>query len=235
MYFRKLQLSVLSLLVAMVMVNPLKGQNQDVDATITIIHPKVQISNTQIFNSLQQSISAFVNQRLWCSDKVTAIEKFKMTFLIDITQYDLNSNAFYGTVQIQATRPVFGSTYNTVLFNQLDLDFNFQYIESQAMEFQPNANVYNLTGMLAYYINVVLGLNYDSYSSEGGTPYFQKARDILNASQSIDGWRPNDGQSLKNRYYLIDNLLSDRYLPVRKAFYAYHFNGLDAMHKDVVK
>lgn len=219
----------------MVIVNPLKGQNQDVDATITIIHPKVQISNTQIFNSLQQSISSFVNQRLWCSDKITAIEKFKMTFLIDITQYDQNSNAFYGTVQIQATRPVFGSTYNTVLFNQLDLDFNFQYIESQAMDFQQNSNVYNLTGMLAYYVNIVLGMNYDSYSSEGGTPYFQKARDILNASQSIDGWRPNDGQSLKNRYYLIDNLMSDRYLPVRKASYAYHINGLDAMHKDVEK
>jgi hypothetical protein len=103
------------------------------------------------------------------------------------------------------------------------------------MEYQLNANVYNLTGMLAFYVNVVLGLNYDSYASEGGTSYYQKARDIINASQSIDGWRPNDGQSLKNRFYLIDNILNDRYLPVRKAFYAYHLNGLDVMHKDVVK
>lgn len=213
----------------------INAQTQDVDATITIIHPKVQISNTQIFNSLQQSISQFVNQRLWCNDKIATIERFKMTMLIDITAYDMNTYAFEGTIQVQATRPVYGSTYNTVIFNQLDLNFNFSYQEFQAMEFQQNANVYNLTGILAFYVNVVIGLNYDSYSSEGGTPYFQKAREILNASQTMDGWRPNDGQSMKNRFYLIDNLLNDRYLPVRKAFYAYHLNGLDIMNKDVTK
>lgn len=213
----------------------INAQNQDVDATITVIHPKVQISNTQIFNSLQQSISQFVNQRLWCNDKIATIERFKMTMLIDITAYDMNTYAFEGTIQVQATRPVYGSTYNTVIFNQLDLNFNFSYQEFQAMEFQQNANVYNLTGILAFYVNVVIGLNYDSYSSEGGTPYYQKAREILNASQTMDGWRPNDGQSMKNRFYLIDNLLNDRYLPVRKAFYAYHLNGLDIMNKDVTK
>lgn len=213
----------------------LKSQNQDVEATITVIHPKVQISNTQIFKSLQQSISQFINQRLWCSDKISTVERFKITMLIDITAYDMNTYNFQGTVQVQATRPVYGSTYNTVIFNQLDQDFNFTYQEFQAMEFQPNANVYNLTGMLAYYVNVVLGLNYDTYSAEAGTPYYQKAREILNASQSMDGWRPNDGQSMKNRFYLIDNLLNDRYLPVRKALYAYHLNGMDVMHKDVVK
>lgn len=236
MYFRKLQLKIRVLLLLFVAGTfRVAAQNQDVEATVTVIHPKVQITNTQIFTSLQQSISQFVNQRLWCGDKISTIEKFKMTFLIDVTAYELNSNNFSATVQVQATRPVFGSTYTTVIFNQLDLDFNFQYQEFQAMDYQLNANVYNLTGMLAYYVNVVLGLNYDSYSSEGGTPYFQKARDIVNASQSIDGWRPNDGQSLKNRFYLIDNLLNDRYLPVRKGFYAYHLNGLDVMHKDVVK
>ncbi|MCC6817367.1 MAG: DUF4835 family protein [Bacteroidia bacterium] len=212
-----------------------KSQNQDVEATITIIHPKVQISNTQIFNSLQQSISQFINQKLWCSDKINNIERFKLTMLIDITAYDMNTYSFEGTMQIQATRPVYGSTYNTVLFNQLDQSINFTYQEFQAMEFQQNANVYNLTGILAYYVNIVIGMNYDSYASEGGTPYFQKAREIVNASQSIDGWRPNDGQSLKNRFYLVDNLLNDRYLPVRKAFYSYHLNGLDVMNKDVVK
>lgn len=208
---------------------------QDVDATVTVIHPKIQVSNTQIFTSLQNSISQFVNQRLWCSDKVTTVERFKMNILIDITSYQLNSNDFAGTIQIQATRPVFGSTYTTVLFNQLDEDFEFQYQEFQAMEFQPNANVYNLTGVLAYYVNVVLGMNYDTYSLEAGSPYYQKARDIVNASQTMNGWRPNDGKSLKNRYYLIDNLTSDRYKPMRKSMFDYHLNGLDVMHKDVTK
>jgi hypothetical protein len=210
-------------------------QAQDVEAKVSVIHPKVQISNTQIFKSLESSISQFINQRLWCSDKLTAVEHFKMTILIDITSYELNSNDFQGTIQIQATRPVFGSTYNSVIFNQLDQDFNFQYQEFQAMEYQQNANVYNLTGILAFYVNVVLGLNYDTYSAEAGTPYYLKAREILNASQNISGWKPNDGQSLKNRYYLIDNLTNDRYMSVRKSLYNYHNNGLDVMHKDVAK
>lgn len=234
MYFRKFKkLSYVLFCLLFLANNTLSGQ--DVEAKISIIHPKVQISNTQIFKSLESSISQFINQRLWCADKLTSVEHIKMTFLIDITGYELNSNDFTGTIQIQATRPVFGSTYSTVIFNQLDLDFNFQYQEFQAMEFQQNANVYNLTGILAYYVNVVLGLNYDTYSIDAGTPYYQKAREILNASQSISGWRSNDGQSLKNRYYLIDNLTNDRYSPVRKSLYNYHMSGLDVMHKDVNK
>ncbi|MDI1234994.1 MAG: DUF4835 family protein [bacterium] len=208
---------------------------QDIDATITVIHPTVQISNTQIFESLKGSISQFINQRLWCADKITNIERFKMNILIDIKNYELNSNNFSGTIQIQATRPVYGSTYSTVLFNQLDEELDFQYQEFQAMEYQVGSNVYNLTGVLAFYVNVVLGMNYDSYALNAGTNYFQKSREILNASQALNGWRPSDGKSLKNRFYLIDNLMSERYKPLRKAFFDYHLNGLDLMHKDVTK
>ncbi len=227
------QIKRVLLLSFLVFVSALKAQ--DIDASITIIHPKVQISNTQIFESLKGSISQFINQKLWCADKVTTIERFKMNILIDITTYELNSNNFAGTIQIQATRPVYGSTYTTVLFNQLDEDLEFTYQEFQAMEFQQGSNVYNLTGVLAFYVNVVLGLNYDTYSLNAGTPYFQKAREILNASQTLNGWRPNDGKSLKNRFYLIDNLTSERYKPLRKSLFDYHLNGLDIMHKDVTK
>lgn len=233
MHFGKFKIAILFTGICLVFLQSV--QAQDVEAKVSVIHPKVQISNTQIFKSLESSISQFINQRLWCSDKLTAVEHFKMTILIDITSYELNSNDFQGTIQIQATRPVFGSTYNSVIFNQLDQDFNFQYQEFQAMEYQQNANVYNLTGILAFYVNVVLGLNYDTYSAEAGTPYYLKAREILNASQNISGWKPNDGQSLKNRYYLIDNLTNDRYTSVRKSLYNYHINGLDVMHKDVAK
>jgi hypothetical protein len=130
---------------------------------------------------------------------------------------------------------VYGSTYSTVIFNQLDEDLDFQYQEFQAMEYQPGSNVYNLTGVLAFYVDVVLGLNYDTYALNAGTPYYQKAREILNASQTMNGWRPNDGKSLKNRFYLIDNLVSERYKPLRKSLFDYHLNGLDVMHKDVTK
>lgn len=228
--------SFASIVICLLLILTVKTVNaQDIEAKVSVIYPKIQISNTQIFKSLESSISQFINQRLWSNDKLSTVERFKVNILIDITQYELNSNDFKGTIQVQATRPVFGSTYSTVIFNQLDLDFNFTYQEFQAMEFQQSSNVYNLTGILAFYMNVIVGLNYDSYASEGGTPYYVKARDILNASQNIDGWRANDGQSLKNRYYLIDNLTNDRYMPIRKSFYQYHLNGLDQMHKDVTK
>lgn len=233
MYCRKLQITTVLAIITFFLNSTLKAQ--DVEAKITVIHPKIQISNEQIFTSLQNAMLQFINQRTWCIDKVTSLERFKMTMLVDITGYELNSNDFQGTIQVQATRPVYGSTYTTVIFNQLDMDFNFQYQDGQVMEFQAASNVYNLTGMLAFYVNVVIGLNYDTYSSEAGLPYYQKAREILNASQNIPGWKPNDGQSLKNRYYLVDNLTNDRYLPVRKALYMYHINGLDMMHKDVEK
>jgi hypothetical protein len=234
MYFRQfLKLTILLALTFSTKSNLLIAQ--DVEATVSVIHPKVQVTNTQIFTSLQNSILQFVNQRLWCEDKFTPIERIKINMLIDITKYDMNTYQFEGTIQIQSTRPVFGSTYTTVMFNQLDNDFNFQYQEFQAMEYQPNANVYNLTGILGFYVNTIVGIHYDTYSSESGSPFYLKAREILNASQSIGGWRPNDGQSLKNRYYLIDNLTSERYLPIRKALYQYHLNGLDYMHKDVNK
>jgi len=212
-----------------------RANAQDVEANVTIIHPKVQISNTQIFASLKSSILQFINQKFWCDDKLTNIERLKINFLIDIQKYDMNTNSFEGTIQIQATRPVYGSTYNTVLFNHLDNDFIFNYQEFQAMEFQQGANIFNLTGVLAFYVNVIVGFNYDTYSSEGGSPYFIRAKEIMNASQNINGWRPNDGQSLKNRYYLIENLLNPRFVAFRKAIYAYHLNGLDFMYKDVSK
>jgi len=150
MYFSKFQIkTVFTFLIAFFLHRQVVAQ--DVEATITVIHPTVQISNTQIFSSLQASMSQFINQRMWCADKLTSIERFKITMLVDITRYELNSNEFGGTIQIQATRPVFGSTYSTVLFNQIDADFNFQYQEFQAMEFQQSANVYNLKGILAFY------------------------------------------------------------------------------------
>lgn len=232
MYSRKF-LKTLSFL--FIILFAFKANAQDVEANVTIIHPKVQISNTQIFTSLKSSILQFVNQKFWCDDKLTNIERLKINFLIDIQKYDMNTNSFEGTIQIQATRPVYGSTYNTVLFNHLDNDLSFNYQEFQAMEFQQGANVFNLTGILAFYVNTIVGLNYDTYSSEGGSPYFIRAKEILNASQSINGWRPNDGQSLKNRYYLSENLLNPRFISYRKAVYTYHLAGLDFMHKDVNK
>jgi hypothetical protein len=234
MYFRKSLIKTVFTVITAFLLN-VNVNAQDVDANISVIHPKIQISNTQIFSSLQASMSQFVNQRLWCLDKVTSVERFKINMLVDITHYELNSNEFQGTIQIQATRPVYGSTYSTVIFNQLDAEFNFQYQEFQAMEFQQSSNVYNLTGMLAFYVNIIVGLNYDTYAPEGGMPYYIRAREILNASQNISGWKPNDGQSLKNRFYLVDNLTNDRYMPIRKSLYNYHMNGLDVMYKDVEK
>ncbi len=209
--------------------------SQDVDAAVSIIHPKVQISNPQIFTSLKSSIEQFINQRKWSEDQIQPIERFKIQILIEITAYNVNTNDFGGTIQLVASRPVFGSTYNSIIFNHLDEDFIFNYQEFQNMEFQQNANIYNLTGILAFYTYTIVGLNYETQSLGAGNSYFLSAREILNASQSITGWKPNDGKGMRNRFYIIDNITCERYKPLIKTIFDYHFNGLDKMHEDVAK
>jgi hypothetical protein len=162
------------------------------------------------------------------------IERIQGTLIIEITQ-EISLNRFMATFQFQTIRPVYGSNYTTQLLNIKDETVEFEYQEMQAMDFQENTNVYNLTGVLAYYAYMAMGVDYDSYGKFAGTEYYNLAKGILDASQSINGWRPNDGLNNRNRFYFLDNLTNDRFRPLRETYYMYHRNGLDIMHKDLDK
>jgi hypothetical protein len=229
----KLKTIVVLLFVSINIFNKLGAQ--DINFTVSVISQRVQLTDKSIFNALQNSITEFLNGRRWSKDKILPQEVIKCNLLIDITEYDPSGNRFKADFQIQSIRPVFNSNYTTLLANIRDLGAVFEYQQFQAMDYQENNNVYNLTGLLAFYAYVVLGYDYDSFGELAGTPYFQLAKGIIDASQSIQGWRPNDGTNNQNKFYLIDNLLNDRLKPLRQTIYMYHRKGLDIMHKDVVK
>jgi hypothetical protein len=130
-------------------------------------------------------------------------------------------------------RPVFKSSYNTTLFNYLDRDFDFKYVEFQALEYSDNVFTSNLTSAIAYYLYVYLGLDGDSFAKNGGSPYYAKAQNIVNMGQNAreKGWKAFESQ--KNRYWLIENLTNPAYASIREAMYRYHRMGLDLMADDV--
>jgi hypothetical protein len=150
--------------------------------------------------------------------------------LLNIT--GLTGNEFTGSIQIQSRRPVFNSVYNTTLINFQDKDLKFTYVEGEPLEFSEVAYQSNLTSIIAFYVYIILGMDYDSFSLNGGTPYFQKAETVVtNAQKSSEkGWRAYDGSSgNRNRYWLVQNILDDRYRNIREFTYKYHRLGLDRM------
>jgi hypothetical protein len=209
--------------------------SQDIIFTVNVMSPEVQLSDKSIFDALKNSVIQFLNGRRWSKDKIQPQEALKCNMMIEIKGYEPASNRFRAVFQIQSQRPVFGSSYTTLLSNFMDADIVFEYQQFQAMDFQDNNNLYNLTGVLAFYAYVIMGMDYDSFGELAGTPYYQLAKGILDASQSLPGWRPNDGTNNQNRFYLLDNLMNDRLKPLRETYYRYHRLGLDLMHKDINK
>lgn len=207
---------------------------QDFNARVTVNHAKVQTPNEQIFRNLEMSLLEFLNNRKWASQKINTNERIDLNVLITIETYN-NIDRFDATLQLQASRPVYGSGYSTVLLNHEDLDFDFTYVNFQPMDFNDNSFINNLTSVFGYYALVVLGLDGDSFSPNGGSTYFDKAYNVMANAQAAGepGWNSTDGKNNRNRYWLIENLLNDRFKQFREAYYIYHRKGLDAMSKDV--
>ncbi|MBE0640973.1 MAG: DUF4835 family protein, partial [Bacteroidales bacterium] len=138
-----------------------------------------------------------------------------------------------GTINVQLRRPIYKTSYNAVLLNYIDKDFTFRYVEQESLEFQENSFTSNLTSVVAFYCYVMLGLDFDSYSPNGGTMYYEKAQSIVNSAQGAQerGWKAFE--SLKNRYWLVENLMNTSYSPIRQFLYSYHRMGLDQMSENV--
>ena len=171
-----------------------------------------------------------MNNQNWTDDSYKTAERIECSININLEQ-EVRTDRYRAIVTIQASRPVFNSSYKTLLLNHSDRDWEFEYIEFQPLEYSDNANLSNLTSMLAYYAYLIIGLDYDSYSLNGGTKYLTKAQTIVNNISSnarAPGWSPIDGT--RNRYWLIENLMNTRYSTFRTSFYTYHRQGLDRMY-----
>ncbi len=211
-----------------------KASAQELNCTVQILAPQIQgTTEKRIFEALKNSVYEFMNNTHFTKDNFAATERITMSILINITD-ELAVDQFKGTFQIQTNRAVFKSSYNSTILNYSDNDFQFNYIEAQPMDYVETTFTNNLTSMLAFYAYVALAMDYDSFSMNGGTVYYQKAQQVVNNAQNAaeHGWKSFESTSQKNRYWLIENALNPAFAPLRECLYKYHRQGLDLMYND---
>jgi hypothetical protein len=203
---------------------PFAGKAQELQCDININAAGVQSVDNRVIEDMKRAIRDFMNQRRWTNDNFKTEERIKMTIALNLSGTVGNYTA---SAQIIAARPVFNTSYETKLINFLDREWAFNYVEGQPLDFQPGIFTSNLTSLLAYYAYIVIGLDYDSFSKEGGKNYFQLAQQIgQNAVQGgLKGWNQFDGTN--TRYFLLENIMSAQFTSFREALYEYHRKGLD--------
>lgn len=218
----------LVILILLLMFGCVFAQAQDLNAHVQVLSPKIQTTNRRVFIALETAIRDFLNGKKWSNDQVLPQERIDCNFVLNITQWD-GASALSAEVQVQSSRPIFGSNYNSTLLNIDDKDFDFTYTEGQIIDFNEQFFQSNLSSFFAFYAYIIVGLDYDSFSKRGGTSYFEHAQNIVNSAQSASfkGWKAFDNNH--DRYWLAENLNSNTYNSIRDFSYTYHRLGLDAM------
>lgn len=211
--------------------------SQELQARVTVLSNRVTTNiDRKIFTTLQNQLTNLLNNRKWTTDTYKQNEKIICSFILNIESVQ-EPNVYKASLNIQAARPVYHSTYQAAIINFQDADVLFKYVEFQPVEFNENrvqgtdAAVANLTAIFAYYAYIILGFDYDSFAPKAGEPYFKKAQNIVNNApegRGISGWRIFDG--LRNRYWLNENLMGTRYNTIHDIIYGYYRKGLDNLY-----
>lgn len=212
----------------------IQGKAQELRANVQLLAPTVPNINNSSLELLQTTIKDFLNNNKWTSETYLPQERIGCDFVITITSWDGASN-YKATAQIQSRRAVFGTSYQSTLLNLSDKDFDFSYNEGQPLEFSDQNFRTSLSALLPFYAYTIIGLDKDSFSKMGGTPYFNKAQQVILLAQNSGylGWKAIDG--LRNRYWLNENLLSKNFEHLRLFSYHYHRKGLDLMQDNPPK
>lgn len=204
--------------------------SQELNFTVIINSERARIQNTTIFTQMKASFEQFLNGRSWTSEEFRPEERIKGNLLITINEVP-QVGSYNATVQIQTVRPVYGTNYESLLFNFADRNWSFTYVDSQPLEFNQFTFLNNVSSLLAFYAHIALGLDFDSFQNRGGDDYFEAANNIVNNAQQSGqaGW----GQSTsdrRNRYWLINDIYtSSVFSPIREAYYLYHRQGMDLL------
>jgi hypothetical protein len=204
---------------------------QELNCKVTINADQIQTSDRSVFKDMERSIAAFLNSRKWTNDTYKTYEKINCGIFLNISRMP-SIGAFVANAQITAARPIYGTNYETVLLNFADRDFEFEYIESQPMEYNDNNYINNLTSMLAFYAYTILAVDYDSFSEMGGNPYVQKMLLVMNNAQSSNrpGWVLSSNP--RSRYFLLESMNNSQQADIRKGMYKYHRLALDTYAKN---
>lgn len=208
---------------------------QEIEAKVSINHQQVQGTSTSVFEALERGITELLNDRQWTQLQFHRNERIQCSFALTVKKYDESSGKMDASLTIQTNRPVYGSSYTTTTFSTKDDNFTFSYQEFDQLEFRPDVIDNDLTALIAYYAYLIIGMDLDTMSPEGGTEILQMAKTVCNNAQSLTlsskGWKPfEDG---KNRYAIINDYLDSGMTPFRKMQYKYYREGLDVMAENV--
>ncbi len=206
------------------------GFGQELNCEVIVNAEQTGSTNVTIFKTLENSLTEFVNQTKWTNREFKPQERINCSMFINIREYNPNTNSFSGSIQVQSSRPVYGSTMVSPVFNYNDEQFSFTYTEYEPLDYSPNQFSSNLTSVVSFYVYTMLGLDADTFEQEGGTPYYETANQIVGTAQQSrnSGWRAGDGNN--SRFQLNTELLSNAFIDYRQALYNYHRKGLDLMH-----
>lgn len=208
------------------------GRAQELNCTVTVIAPQISNVDVSRFEALEDGIREFMNGRRWTNDNFEFEERIECTLQLTVSEA-IGSTVFKGSMQVQSSRPVFNSDYNTPVLLVNDGDIQFEWLDNSTILFNPGQHRDNLSSLLAYYAYMILGMDYDTFSLEGGTPHFLQAQAIVANAQNAGerGWKASQGK--QNRYWLVENHLSQTFRPVRICLYNYHRKGLDVLFQDI--
>jgi hypothetical protein len=222
----------LSIFFFLVLFIPIKPFAQELNCNVTVVSPRVEATEKRIYDNMRKTIMEFMRNTVWTNDKFEPNERIECNVYITIEER-VGTDKFRGNLQVQCVRPIFNSSYNSPIFNYLDKDLVFEYIEHQQIEYTPGSFSNNLSAILAFYSFIFIGLDYDSYGKLAGTPYLDKAQEIVNQAQGTEypGWEAFTTKK-NNRYWLINQLLDNPFRPMREVIYEYHRLGLDLMYEE---
>ncbi|NNC50206.1 MAG: DUF4835 family protein [Flaviramulus sp.] len=220
-----------NILIGLLFCITINGFAQELNCNVVVNAQQTGNENFPIFKTLEKQLTEFVNNTKWTNKTFKSQERIDCSMVINVLNY--SGESFEASIQVQSSRPVYGSSYSTPIYNFNDKDFNFRYLEFQNLIFNPTQFESNLVSVLAFHVYMVLALDADSFSEKGGDEYYKQAQTIVNYSQqgNFKGWKLEDG--LQSRFALIDNLLSPTFKEYRSVMLNYHLNGLDVMSDNV--
>jgi hypothetical protein len=215
----------LTILLSVCILLPSFAQGQELDGRVQVNYSQIQGSDKTVFEEMQKALFEYVSNRNWTNNVFKVEERIECNFLLTISK-QIAMDEFQGTLQIISSRPAYNSGYDIPMLNILDKNVQFRYTQGQTLEFNESTHD-ELTSLFAYYIYIIIGFDYDSFSNLGGTPYFEKAQKIVTNAQSskYTGWKGFENR--KNRYWLVENLMNSVYNPIREFSYIYHRTGID--------
>lgn len=204
----------------------------EMNCMVSISSPGMNESDRTILRTLQSDLYEFVNQRNWTEYQFQSRERIEASISINVSER-IGGDEYKATISIQSRRPIYRTSYDSPVFNHLDRDFQFRYVENQPLDYADNVFTSNLTSVVAFYVYIIIGLDFDTFAPFGGTPYFQKAQNIVNLAQNTPerGWKSFESQ--RNRYWLVENLFNTTYRGIRQAMYTYHRMGFDTMTENL--